>query len=164
MNILNSWPTKCRFVNNAFISVLDKLTILQNSIEAATQETSHGRQYILKLRVDLIGFHRVPGKHDGEHLAHAFLHILDRVSVSKKVCFSLLIFFLIHLFTFSQIGWITLDNASNNDTFLRHLKELLHECGITFDIISQRIRFVTFLIFWWSKLIDGIAASLTPLI
>jgi hypothetical protein len=73
-------------------------------------------------------------------------------------------FFLIHLFTFSQIGWITLDNASNNDTFLRHLKELLHERGITFDIISQRIQFVTFLFFWRIKLIDGIAASLTSLI
>ena len=119
MNILNSWPTKCRFVNNAFIFVLDKLTVSQNSmgkisfttdmwsdpnktrfmavtahwIEATTQETSHGRQYILKLRADLIGFHWVPGRHDGEHLAHAFLHILDHVSVSKKVCFNLLIFF-----------------------------------------------------------------------
>lgn len=50
-----------------------------------TQGTSHSPQHILKLRADLIGFYRVPGRHDGEHLAHAFLHILDRVSVSGKV-------------------------------------------------------------------------------
>jgi len=69
------------------------MAVTAHWIEATTQETSHGRQYILKLRADLIGFHRVPGRHDGEHLAHAFLHILDRVSVSKKGCFNLLIFF-----------------------------------------------------------------------
>ncbi|KAK7458852.1 hypothetical protein VKT23_009862 [Stygiomarasmius scandens] len=39
----------------------------------------------IKLRTELLGFHRVPGRHDGEHLGHAFIHILDRISAAKKV-------------------------------------------------------------------------------
>jgi len=39
----------------------------------------------LTLRADLIGFIHVPGRHTGEHLAHAFLHTLDRIHVTEKV-------------------------------------------------------------------------------
>jgi hypothetical protein len=73
------------------------MAVTAHWIEATPQETSHGPQHILKLRADLIGFHRVPGQHDGEHLAHAFLHILDRVSVSGKVCCKCLFFLHIHI-------------------------------------------------------------------
>ena len=65
------------------------MAVTAHWIEATTQETPHGPQHILKLRADLIGFHRVPGWHDGEHLAHSFLHVLDRVSIAWKVCCSL---------------------------------------------------------------------------
>jgi hypothetical protein len=54
-----------------------------------------------------------------------------------------------------KIGWITLDNASNNDTFLYHLEKLLKERNISFDAIRRRIRSVrislslrTFIIFY----------------
>ena len=40
----------------------------------------------LSLQADLIGFHRVPGHHDGEHLAQAFLFIIDRLHIASKVC------------------------------------------------------------------------------
>ena len=39
----------------------------------------------LTLRTDLIGFIHIPGRHTGEHLAHAFLHTLDCIHVTKKV-------------------------------------------------------------------------------
>lgn len=39
-----------------------------------------------------------------------------------------------------QIGWITLDNASNNDTFMTYLELLLAERGINFVKIKQCIR------------------------
>jgi hypothetical protein len=39
----------------------------------------------LRLRADLIGFHKLPGRHTGEHLAHCFLFITDRISVTSKV-------------------------------------------------------------------------------
>lgn len=39
----------------------------------------------LHLRSDLIGFHQIPGWHTGEHLAHCFLYILDRIKITSKV-------------------------------------------------------------------------------
>ncbi len=46
-------------------------------------------KYSLFLQADLIGFHCVPGHHDGEHLAHAFLHILNRLWIAIKVPYTL---------------------------------------------------------------------------
>ncbi|SJL00252.1 uncharacterized protein ARMOST_03564 [Armillaria ostoyae] len=76
----------------------------------------------LSLRADLIGFHRVPGRHDGEHLARAFLFIVDRLRIASKM------------------GWISLDNASNNDTMMAFLETLLMQRGIEFDAIKRHIR------------------------
>ena len=39
----------------------------------------------LTLRTDLVGFLRVPGHHDGEHLATAFLYIIDRICIASNV-------------------------------------------------------------------------------
>ena len=50
------------------------------------KQTPEGLQYSLHLRAELIGFHRVPGQHTGEHLAQAFLYILDRLLITSKVC------------------------------------------------------------------------------
>lgn len=54
-------------------------------IEAKIVQTPSGPQYALKLRADLIGFICVPGHHDGEHLAQAFMHVLDRIGITSKV-------------------------------------------------------------------------------
>lgn len=54
-------------------------------IEAVIHDTPQGAQYELKLRAELIGFHRVPGRHSGEHLAQALLYVLDRLSITDKV-------------------------------------------------------------------------------
>lgn len=40
---------------------------------------------ILTLRSALIGFHRVPGAHSGEHLAAALLFVIDRIGIAKLV-------------------------------------------------------------------------------
>jgi hypothetical protein len=39
----------------------------------------------LKLRSDLVGFHKIPGRHTGVHLAHCFFFITERIGISKKV-------------------------------------------------------------------------------
>ncbi|PBK80388.1 hypothetical protein ARMGADRAFT_892284, partial [Armillaria gallica] len=39
----------------------------------------------------------------------------------------------------SQMGWISLDNASNNDTMMAFLEMLLMQCRIEFDAIKQHI-------------------------
>lgn len=38
----------------------------------------------LNLRSDLIGFRSLPGRHTGEHMAHCFLHITDRIKITPK--------------------------------------------------------------------------------
>jgi hypothetical protein len=66
------------------------LAVTAHWIEAF-DETSTGSKKI-RLRADLIGFHHIPGRHTGEHLAHCFLHILDRINITSKVSnFSLMI-------------------------------------------------------------------------
>ena len=45
-----------------------------------------------------------------------------------------------------EIGWITVDNASNNDTFLYHLERLLKERNIYFDAALRHIRSVHIII------------------
>lgn len=62
-----------------------------------------------------------------------------------------------HLLTWHyQIGWITLDNASNNDTFFVHLQRLLRQWNIKFNHIEQHIRFISsiFTIIWHCILIQ----------
>lgn len=43
-----------------------------------------GLQKKLNLRSDLIGFRSLPGRHTGEHMAHCFLHITDRIKITPK--------------------------------------------------------------------------------
>lgn len=61
------------------------MAVTAHWIEDVPLHTSSGLQHQLKLRADLIGFICVPGHHDGEHLAQAFLHVLDRVGVAARV-------------------------------------------------------------------------------
>jgi len=64
------------------------MAVTAHWIEAKSVSTPNGQQYQLNLRSDLIGFHRVPGRHTGEHLAHAFIYVLDRIQIADKVhCF-----------------------------------------------------------------------------
>jgi hypothetical protein len=61
------------------------MAVTAHWIQSITEDTTEGPKLKLSLRADLIGFQRVPGRHDGEHLAHAFLHVLDRLDITKKV-------------------------------------------------------------------------------
>ncbi|KAJ7019122.1 hypothetical protein C8F04DRAFT_921005, partial [Mycena alexandri] len=56
-----------------------------------------------------------------EHLATAFMHIINRIKITHK------------------IGWITLDNASNNDTFMVFLEAELTRLKIPFLRNERRI-------------------------
>jgi len=62
------------------------MAVTAHWIEVDAVPTLQGTQYNLWLHTDLIGFHHVPGHHTGEHIAHAFLHVLDRIGVAHKVC------------------------------------------------------------------------------
>ena len=58
------------------------MAVTAHWIKTKIQQTTHGPSNILKLRSDLIGFIRVPGRHDGEHLAQGFLFVVGRVGLS----------------------------------------------------------------------------------
>ena len=58
-------------------------------IQVTRDQNAGGVNMILTLRSDLIGFYNVPGSHTGVHLAHAFLHVLDRIDITHKVCIPL---------------------------------------------------------------------------
>ena len=61
------------------------MAVTMHWIEVESIPTPQGMQYNLRLHSDLIGFHHVPGHHNREHIAHAFLHVLDRIGIAHKV-------------------------------------------------------------------------------
>jgi hypothetical protein len=62
------------------------MAVTAHWIQAIEQKTpTGGVDKKLHLRADLIGFHKLPGRHSGEHLAYCFLFITDRIQVTSKV-------------------------------------------------------------------------------
>ena len=61
------------------------MAVTAHWIEGDVITTPQGPQYKLSLCTDLIGFHHVPGHHNGDHLACAFLYILDQINIADKV-------------------------------------------------------------------------------
>ena len=61
------------------------MAVTAHWIESSDEKTPTGSFKKLRLRADLIGFHKLPGRHSGEHLAHCFLFITDRIKITSKV-------------------------------------------------------------------------------
>ena len=61
------------------------MAVTAHWIEAVEEKTGTGSKKKLQLRSDLIGFHKLPGRHTGEHLAHCFIYITDRLNITGKV-------------------------------------------------------------------------------
>lgn len=98
------------------------MAVTAHWIEIKEVQSPRGVEKVMVWRADLIAFHRVPGRHTGNHLAAALLHILDRLKMTSK------------------IGWLTLDNATNNDTMMTSLAESLNLRGIPFVATERQIR------------------------
>lgn len=60
------------------------LAITAHWIQEISGTTLTGNQK-LSLASALIGFHHLPGRHTGEHLAHCFMFITDRLGITEKV-------------------------------------------------------------------------------
>lgn len=67
------------------------MAVTAHWLQQVSLQQSERLQSKLHLRSDLIGFVHVPGSHTGERLAKVFLYIIDRLNISKKVSFNLLI-------------------------------------------------------------------------
>ena len=113
------------------------MAVTAHWIEAVVEK---GSQKTLRLRSDLVGFHKLSGRHTGKHLAHCFLFITDRLKITEKVSGIIYMFRLQQTLIASQIGWITCDNASNNDTMFTYLSTLLQKCKIKINMSEQRIQ------------------------
>ena len=74
-----------------------------------------------ELQSATLGFHRFYGPHSGRNIAQSFLDVLDKYEITTKV------------------GYITTDNASNNDTALLELGVMLQERNIHFDPIPREL-------------------------
>jgi len=61
------------------------MAVTAHWIESVEEKTCTGTEKKLQLRSDLVGFHKLPGRHTGEHLAHCFLFITDRLKITAKV-------------------------------------------------------------------------------
>ncbi|EKM60178.1 uncharacterized protein PHACADRAFT_82859, partial [Phanerochaete carnosa HHB-10118-sp] len=102
------------------------MAVTAHWLQLVLEDRGNGLQPQLRLRADLIGFHCVPSSHTSEHLVAAFLYILNRIKITNK------------------IGWITMDNATNNDACMEALEQTLRKRGIAFDKLQHCIRCVYF--------------------
>ncbi|KAF5347876.1 hypothetical protein D9757_013414 [Collybiopsis confluens] len=100
------------------------LAITGHWISAKIIKTSTGEKKELTMHSALIGFVRLPGSHTGHHISEAFVSVMNRLGLLNK------------------IGWITSDNASNNDTFMACLSQSLraHRPDFIWDPRERRIR------------------------
>lgn len=61
------------------------MAVTAHWLETKLTSTPTGQQYILTLRSALIGFHRLPGRHTGDHIAACFMWIVDRIDIARCV-------------------------------------------------------------------------------
>ena len=61
------------------------MAVTAHWIQAIEENTHLGPRYVLRLQADLIGFYSMPGRHTGQHLAEAFMDILDQIDIVTKV-------------------------------------------------------------------------------
>ncbi|CAE6502682.1 unnamed protein product [Rhizoctonia solani] len=70
----------------------------------------------------LIAFRVIEGTHAGSHLAETFFEVIEEFGITRK------------------LGWITMDNASNNDSMMSQLEEYMMAQGMDFDQHGNRLR------------------------
>jgi hypothetical protein len=83
------------------------------------------RQGVWEVQSALLGFTRINNSHNGKRLGGALFKIVDRLGISNRVKFlqsqSIL------SYTTFQIGHITADNATNNDTMMEFFAKYIEK-------------------------------------
>jgi hypothetical protein len=83
------------------------------------------RQGVWEVQSALLGFTRINNSHNGKHLGGALFKIVDRLGISNRVKFlqsqSIL------SYTAFQIGHITADNATNNNTMMEFFAKYIEK-------------------------------------
>jgi hypothetical protein len=98
-----------------------------------------GQDTQVNLRSRLAAFRHIEGSHTGENLATAFYKIVKEAGVEHRVYLFPPFQHFLSLTTVDQMGSITADNASNNDTMMEHLERLFAEDNIPFSCHGNRV-------------------------
>lgn len=93
----------------------------------------------IKMHTQLVAFRHVTESHTGANITKVLMEVLSELGVLNKVC-SYFTFGLLKILICSQIGIITLDNASNNNTMMSSVSQELQSLNIPFDVVGNRIR------------------------
>ena len=88
----------------------------------------------LRLHSTVLGLRRFRGRHTGENQAKHFWDIIKTYQITEK------------------IGYLTLDNTSNNDTALQHIAKYLPELGQEFNPTQRRLH-------WFGHIINLIVKA-----
>jgi hypothetical protein len=89
----------------------------------------------------LLGFTRLNNSHNGKHLGGALFKIVDRLGISDRVKWYAPTIAISLSYTASQIGHITADNASNNDTMMEFFAKYIEKrTNTSFPYEDRRIR------------------------
>lgn len=94
----------------------------------------------LSLIAELAALRYVRGRHTGKHLAEAFMKVITDLGVLHRVRTHQIYMGSLLTAVMSKLGFITVDNAANNNTMMDHLEDLLREKGVPFDRTGNRIR------------------------
>jgi hypothetical protein len=66
-------------------NLLPFMGITAHRIDMMEVNSLAGTRTVLRLRSYLIGFHCIPGRHTGQHLARLLVSLLDRLEILPKV-------------------------------------------------------------------------------
>jgi len=86
-----------------------------------------------KLNRALLGLRELEGLHTGENQCRTFLEVIGEYGIQR------------------QTGYLMMDNASNNDTFMDHLEAAQVEAGYRFNAIERRLRYAHSSVFIFFK-------------
>ncbi|KEP46424.1 hypothetical protein V565_199570, partial [Rhizoctonia solani 123E] len=95
----------------------DRHTIAAKAAALSDEAKEHRRQVNR-----LIAFRVIEGTHAGAHLAETFFEVMEDFGITHK------------------LGWITMDNATNNDSMMVQLEEYMVTQGMDFDRHGNRLR------------------------
>jgi len=76
------------------------------------------------LRSDQLAFAHIEGNHSGANIGRILIETIDNYGIRSKV------------------GWLTADNATNNDTAIQTVADTIDPSGEEWDAVEHRIRYV----------------------
>lgn len=94
----------------------------------------------LVLKTRLVAFRRMEGSHTGQNIGQLFVQVLKEIGCLHKVSRELTYSRVLTKHPFVQVGMITCDNASNNNTGMAEICDELSRIGIPFNVDGNRIR------------------------